>query len=96
MIADLVCRLGVPTPSVLVDIGAGYGTFLEEVSTPGDLDVDIVRTMLETDPALSLPRFARYLLEHRGADAWSDFQAFLQRHQLSLHVRVTARVPAGG
>lgn len=69
------------------------GFVVEEIATPGELDVDIVRNMLHAAPSLPVPRFARYLLQHRGARAWSDFQAFLQTHALSSHVRVTARRP---
>lgn len=66
-----------------------------ETATPGQLDVDIVRNMLEEAPDLAVPRFVRTLLR-RGAAVGEAFQRFLQEHQLSSHVRVVGRVPARG
>jgi hypothetical protein len=70
------------------------GLLVEEIATPGELDVDIVRNMLQEEPALPLPPFVRYMLQRRGPEAWADFQAFLRQHALSSHVRVTARRPS--
>jgi hypothetical protein len=67
------------------------GFRVEEIVTPGKLDVDIVRNMLIENPALPLPRFASYLLQRRDAETWQVFQEFLQKHRLSSHVRVVAR-----
>lgn len=67
------------------------GFWVEEIVTPGKLDVDIVRNMLAENPALSLPRFASYLLRRRDDTTWQAFQEFLQKHRLSSHVRVVAR-----
>lgn len=69
------------------------GFRLEEIATPCRLDVDIVQNTLIDEPSTTLPRFAAYLLRHRDPEEWADFQAFLQRHALSSHVRVTARRP---
>lgn len=38
LIAELVSRIGVPTPRVVADVGAGYGLFLEELSQLGVFD----------------------------------------------------------
>lgn len=69
------------------------GLELVELATPGQLDVDIVGNMLEEDDVPQLDRFTSYMLRHRGAEARADLQSFLQRHQLSSHVRVVARAP---
>lgn len=62
-----------------------------EITTPGQLDVDIVGNMLDEDPGVPLDRFSRYLLQHRGPEVREALQALLQEHQLSSHVRVLAR-----
>lgn len=74
---------------------ARAGLDLVEVATPGRLDVDIVANALAEDPNLPVPRVVRSLLE-RGPAAREEFQAFLQRHHLSSHVRVVARARDGG
>jgi hypothetical protein len=71
------------------------GLDLVELATPGRLDVDIVANALAEDPNLPVPRVVRSLLE-RGPAAREEFQAFLQRHHLSSHVRVVARARDGG
>ena len=67
------------------------GMELVELSTPGQLDVEFVRSACEHDPSIRLPRFAEYLLQQRDRLAHEDFQEFLQKHRLSSHVRVAAR-----
>jgi len=71
------------------------GLELVELSTPGQLDVEFVRHAREADTEITLPRFLRYLLDERDALAHEDFQAFLQKHRLSSHVRVAARKKEG-
>lgn len=67
------------------------GFRVEEMTTPGKLDVDIVRNMLIENPSLPVPRFAKYLLQRRNPSTWQAFQEFLQQNRLSSHVRVVAR-----
>lgn len=67
------------------------GLRLIELSTPGQLDVELVRHACRHDPSIQLPKFIDYLLNHRDALAHEDFQEFLQKHRLSSHVRVAAR-----
>jgi SAM-dependent methyltransferase len=67
------------------------GLQIVDLSTPGRLDVDIVRNTAADNPAVALPRFVRRLLE-AGPACERDFQEFLARHRLSSHVRVVARV----
>lgn len=64
-----------------------------EVSTPGQLDVDIVRNTATENPAIALPRFVRQIALHAPDDTREAFQKFLQDQKLSSHLRVIARVP---
>ena len=66
---------------------------LEEVliETPGKLDVDIVKNMYEEIPDLKLPDFVEYLIKNRDSSSHREFQEFLQKNNLSSHVRVIAR-----
>lgn len=69
------------------------GLELVELSTPGQLDVELVLNAMRQDPSIDPPPFIKYLLKHRGRDAHADFQAFLQKFRLSSHVRVAAKRP---
>lgn len=69
------------------------GLELVELSTPGQLDVELVLQAAAADPSIVLPPFFQTLLADRGALAHRDFQAFLQKHRLSSHVRIAARRP---
>lgn len=65
------------------------------VTTPGQLDVDIVRNASKRDPALlSGQRFLRELLAEDGPAA--AFQCFLTEQRKSSHVWVIGRRPAYG
>lgn len=67
------------------------GFELIELSTPGQLDVELVLQACADDPSIVLPPFFSELLARRDRLAHGDFQAFLQKHRLSSHVRVAAR-----
>jgi len=63
------------------------------VSTPGQLDVDIVRNAVKRDPALlDGQRFLQNLLADGNRAA--AFQRFLAEHHMSSHVWVMGRKPA--
>ena len=66
------------------------GFTLLEVSTPGVLDVEIVRAHVEQDPAMTLSSFERQLL-HAPRKTQDEFQTFLQQHGLSSFTRIVAR-----
>ena len=60
------------------------------VTTPGQLDVDIVRNAAERDPGvLAGHRFLREMLARDGMPG--RFQAFLSANQLSSHAWITGR-----
>lgn len=71
---------------------ARAGLDIVELSTPGQLDVDIVANMAAEDATIPISRFARAIIDAPERTR-RQFQAFLQDHCLSSHVRVIARKP---
>jgi hypothetical protein len=67
------------------------GLELIELSTPGQLDLELTLHAARQDPSITLPSFVEYLLNRRDEMAHIDFQEFLQKHRLSSHLRVAAR-----
>lgn len=67
------------------------GFELIELSTPGQLDVELVRHAAEQDPSIKLPPFVAYLLAQRDQEAHWDLQEYLQKHRLSSHARVVIK-----
>lgn len=74
----------------LTRLVARGGLELVELSTPGQLDVELVRHAVSADSSIELEPFIQYLLEERDELAHADFQEFLQKHRLSSHVRIAA------
>ncbi len=62
-----------------------------ELSTPGRLDVNIVKQVLEQKKDLKTDSFWRYIFESRGEKTLQGLQNFLQENRLSSHVRIAAR-----
>ncbi len=67
------------------------GLEILELSTPGQLDLQFVQHTIQQDPSVVIPSWISYLLNHRDEEAHEDFQAFLQKHRLSSHLRVAAK-----
>lgn len=62
-----------------------------ELSTPGRVDVQIVREVLKENPDLEMHNIFRYIFENRDEKTWHSLQDFLQQNRLSSYVRVMAR-----
>lgn len=62
-----------------------------ELSTPGRLDVDIVKNAIKNDPFLELPSFVKMMFKEKDSETLEDFQNFLQRNLISSHLRLIAR-----
>jgi hypothetical protein len=62
-----------------------------EFSTPGILDVEIVRDMARRRPDIKMSKFMKYVLKSRGQDVRSAFQEFLQANLLSSYGRIIIR-----
>jgi len=62
-----------------------------EITTPGKLDVDIVKNMMDENSSIIDNKFANYLIKKRDLKTLDAFQTFLQEHRLSSHAQVIAR-----
>lgn len=81
-------------PASLSALVTSAGLEVVEVSTPGQLDVDLVRRKLESGEwdAGASP-FLRQVLLEEGDKLSSAFQRFLAEHGLSSHLWLVARKP---
>ncbi len=59
-------------------------------STPGKLDLDIVKNNYR-EKDIEIGRFLRYLIEKTEDKVQSEFQTFLQKNNLSSHMRIIAK-----
>ena len=86
-------HLNFPSVDGIEQLIARAGLDVLAVTTPGRLDVDIVRNRIAAEPSLAIPRFARTIV-HSAEPARVAFQQFLADHRLSSHVQCLARRPA--
>jgi hypothetical protein len=75
---DLVTRSGLQPRS---------GLQLVDLSTPGELDVDIVRNIQHENPEIQLSRFSASII-NAPVEVRTQFQNFLKANELSSHIRV--------
>jgi SAM-dependent methyltransferase len=66
-----------------------HGLEILEYSTPGLLDLDVVKNAVER--GVPVPRFVKNLVEQGNDQVFKDFQEFLQINKLSSFVRVLLR-----
>jgi hypothetical protein len=96
LLRDKARSLLAPTHlTLLSDIGierimSRSGFDIIELSTPGRLDVALVRDALEREPHLELPPIIRSILD-RSERVRAAFQDFLQQANLSSHVWVAVQ-----
>jgi len=62
-----------------------------EISTPGQIDVQMIERVLNEGVDIEIPRFLRYFFTHRDKYAKHRLQQFLQENLLSSYMRVVAR-----
>jgi SAM-dependent methyltransferase len=62
-------------------------------TTPGELDVDIVRNIDREEGGLPLDPFSRHLIDSTDYDVAANFQSFLKENGLSSHMWIVARKP---
>ena len=84
-------RMNLLSLEALSDCVESAGFEIIELSTPGRLDVESVRKVVnESDDAKIYP-FWKYLFKYRNEETWQSLQNFLQVNRLSSHIRVAAR-----
>lgn len=62
-----------------------------ELSTPGMLDLEVIRRAMVADRGHDVPRFVRYLIEQRGSSTTDTFLEFLQMNRMTSFARLLAR-----
>lgn len=67
------------------------GLEIADLTTPGELDVDIVHNTLKENPNINLPRFIRKITENPDNKVKENFQTFLKNNKLSSHIQVVSR-----
>ena len=67
------------------------GFELLEISTPGQLDVQMIERVFSGDSQACVPYFIKYFLKHRDSFAKNRLQQFLQENLLSSHLRIVAK-----
>lgn len=75
----------------LIQLFESAGFVIQELSTPGQLDLDIVANALKENPQLKVPQFIKYLIHQRDPEAHQSFKEFLQKHRLSSHTRIVVQ-----
>ncbi|MBF0108449.1 MAG: methyltransferase domain-containing protein [Magnetococcales bacterium] len=83
-------RMNLLSLEALTGLIVGAGFEIVELSTPGRLDVEIVRTTLDRMGDGIIEPFWEYLFRHRDEHTWNNLQTFLQMNRLSSYVRIAA------
>ncbi len=83
-------RLNILALEALVDSIKNVGFDIIEVSTPGRLDVEIVKRVYEDNPGIPIDSFWKYIFDNRDKNTLHSLQEYLQQFRLSSHVRIAA------
>jgi|ETNmetMinimDraft_35_1059890.scaffolds.fasta_scaffold09716_3 hypothetical protein len=83
-------RLNLISLEALIKQIENSGFEVIEMSTPGRLDVEIVKKTYEKNPDMPLDPLWKYIFSYRDKNALHFLQEYLQQFQLSSHVRIAA------
>jgi hypothetical protein len=83
-------RLNILSLEALISRIKSAGFEIIEVSTPGRLDIEMVKREYEKDRTIPIDPFWKYVFDNRDKEALRLFQDYLQQFQLSSHVRIAA------
>ena len=72
----------------LITFFESNGFTIKELSTPGQLDIDIVSRELKLNNQLEIPQFIQYFLQNRDSNCFQSFKEFLQKNRLSSYTRI--------
>ena len=84
-------RLNILSLEAMVVLLEKAGFEVLELSTPGRLDVEIVKNAIEKADLPGIDPFWKYVFRHRQAKTFQAFQEFLQENRLSSHARIVAK-----
>ncbi len=84
-------RLNLLSQEALVNLLEQTGFEILELSTPGRLDVEIVKGLLDKGDVPGIDPFWKYIFRHRPSRTMHALQDFLQENRLSSHARIVAR-----
>jgi 2-polyprenyl-3-methyl-5-hydroxy-6-metoxy-1,4-benzoquinol methylase/ribosomal protein S27E len=79
-------------PRAMEILLARHGLDIVEVSTPGELDWDIVEGGFKKE-GVDPGRFFRTMIQHGTAEGKQEWQRWLKKHNFSSHLRVICRKP---
>lgn len=86
-----VNRMNLLSMEAIVKQIENAGFEIIELSTPGRLDVEIVKNAIQRDKNIKIDPFWKYVLENRDEKTRQNLQSFLQANRLSSHVRIAAK-----
>ena len=84
-------HMNLPTLEGLKALIEQAGFSIQELSTPGQLDVQLLERAIADNPELKLPRWIDYFIQNRDEYAKVKLQTFLQENLLSSNLRLVAR-----
>lgn len=84
-------RLNLLTPEGVGHLARRCGLAEAELSTPGSLDLQIVRKNFRSDGKIPTPPFMNFLLQNSGSDLEHELMSFLQSNRLSSHGRIVLK-----
>jgi len=84
-------RMNLLSIEAIMDKIKDAGFEVVELSTPGRLDVNIVKETIKKSEDLNIDPFWKYIFRSRDEKTWDGLQKFLQENRLSSHVRIAAK-----
>ncbi len=84
-------HMNLPTVEGIKSLIEQSGFVIQELSTPGQLDVQLLEKAIKEDPTISLPRWTEYFMTNRDEYSKIKLQTFLQENLLSSNLRLVAQ-----